>query len=159
MPPAAILDVDGTLVDTNYQHAIAWYLAFRQHDVTLPVWQIHRHIGMGGDQIVGALAGDEVESEQGDDIRAAEKALYLASIESVSVLEGARDLIEVPVEQGRHTPWDVKAAEGAGVPAVAVLTGGFSEQELRDAGAVSVFESVADLRERLGDTPLGVPAG
>jgi beta-phosphoglucomutase-like phosphatase (HAD superfamily) len=45
--PAAILDVDGTLVDTNYQHALAWYRAFRQHDELLPIWRIHRHIGMG----------------------------------------------------------------------------------------------------------------
>ena len=53
--PAAILDVDGTLVDTNYQHALAWYRAFRQHGVVLPIWRIHRHIGMGGDQLVAAL--------------------------------------------------------------------------------------------------------
>ena len=58
----AILDVDGTLVDTNYQHAIAWYQAFRRHEVVLPVWRVHRHIGMGGDQLVAALAGDEVEA-------------------------------------------------------------------------------------------------
>ena len=54
--PAAILDIDGTLVDTNYQHAIAWYRAFLQSDVVLPLWRIHRHIGMGGDQLVAALA-------------------------------------------------------------------------------------------------------
>jgi beta-phosphoglucomutase-like phosphatase (HAD superfamily) len=46
MPPAAILDVDGTLVDTNYHHAIAWLRAFRQNEVVLPIWRIHRHIGM-----------------------------------------------------------------------------------------------------------------
>ena len=50
--PAAILDVDGTLVDTNYHHAIAWFRAFRALDVTLPLYRIHRHIGMGGDQLV-----------------------------------------------------------------------------------------------------------
>ncbi len=65
MPPAAILDIDGTLVDTNYQHALAWYRAFRQHGVVLPIWRIHRAIGMGGDQLVAALAGDEVEGEHG----------------------------------------------------------------------------------------------
>jgi len=61
MPPAAILDIDGTLVDTNYQHAIAWYRAFRRNGELLPLWRIHRHIGMGGDQLVQALCGDEVE--------------------------------------------------------------------------------------------------
>ena len=61
MAPVAILDIDGTLVDTNYHHAIAWYRAFRQHGLVLPLWRIHRHIGMGGDQLVAALAGDGIE--------------------------------------------------------------------------------------------------
>ena len=47
-PPAAILDVDGTLVDSNYQLALAWYRAFRLHGITIPVWRCHRAIGMGG---------------------------------------------------------------------------------------------------------------
>ena len=41
---AAILDVDGTLVDSNYQHALSWYRAFRRFDITLPVWRLHRHV-------------------------------------------------------------------------------------------------------------------
>jgi len=53
------------------------------------------------------------------------------------------------------TPWDVEAAKRAGVPTIAVMTGGFSEEELRDAGAVAVFESVAELLERLAETALG----
>jgi HAD superfamily hydrolase (TIGR01549 family) len=216
MPPAAILDIDGTLVDTNYQHAIAWFLAFKQHEVFLPVWRIHRHIGMGGDQLVEALAGKDVDEEKGDDIRSAEKALYLASIESVEPFSGARELICDLKDQGREvvlassakqqevdhyldlldardladgwttsadveetkpepdlvvaaldklgtkdavmvgdTPWDIKAAAQAGVPTVAVLTGGFSEAELRDAGAVAVFENMEELRAGLASTPLG----
>ena len=94
MPPAAILDIDGTLVDTNYHHAIAWFRAFRQHDIVLPIWRIHRHIGMGGDQLVGSLCGDDTEEEKGDDIRAAEKVLYSELIGEVEPLEGARELIE-----------------------------------------------------------------
>jgi HAD superfamily hydrolase (TIGR01549 family) len=214
--PAAILDIDGTLVDTNYQHALSWYQAFRQHDVLLPVWRIHRHIGMGGDQMVKALAGDAVEADRGDDIRAAEGALYLAAIESTESFEGARELIEDLKAAGRQvvlassakakevdhyldlldarelvdswttsadveqtkpapdlvqtalekldgeeavmvgdTPWDVEAADKAGVKTITVLTGGFSEQELREAGAIAVFESIRELRERIGETPLG----
>ena len=60
---AALLDVDGTLVDANYQHAIAWYRAFREFDITLPIWRIHRAIGMGGDQLVPALLGQEVDEQ------------------------------------------------------------------------------------------------
>jgi beta-phosphoglucomutase-like phosphatase (HAD superfamily) len=93
---AAILDVDGTLVDTNYHHALAWYRAFRAQDVTLPLWRIHRHIGMGSDQLVGALAGERFEAERGDDVRAAEKDLYMELIGEVRPLEGARELVEDP---------------------------------------------------------------
>jgi phosphoglycolate phosphatase-like HAD superfamily hydrolase len=53
------------------------------------------------------------------------------------------------------TPWDIEAADKARVATVAVITGGFSEQELRDAGAMAVFESVEELRKRLDETPLG----
>ena len=92
--PAAILDIDGTLVDSNYFHAVAWYRAMRAHDHTLPMWRIHRAIGMGGDQMIGALLGDEVEEREGDDIRDSEKERYFELIEEVQPLEGARGLVE-----------------------------------------------------------------
>ena len=216
MSRAALLDVDGTLIDANYHHALAWYRAFRQHGVVLPIWRIHRHIGMGSDQLVGALAGEQVEDEKGDDIRTAEKALYLALIEEVEPMAGARDLLVDLRERGHmivlassakadevehyldlldareladdwttsadveatkpepdlvhaardkagggdavmvgDTPWDCKAAAAAGVETLAVLTGGFAESELRDAGAAMVFESIEELRGRLDETPLG----
>jgi HAD superfamily hydrolase (TIGR01549 family) len=91
---AAILDIDGTLVDSNYFHTIAWYRAMREHGRTLPMWRIHRAIGMGGDQMIAALLGDEVEERQGDDIRDSEKERYMALIDEVQPLEGARGLIE-----------------------------------------------------------------
>jgi HAD superfamily hydrolase (TIGR01509 family) len=100
MAQAAILDIDGTLVDTNYHHAIAWFRAFVAHDVTLPIWRIHRHIGMGGDQIVAALAGDDVERDRGDAIRDAEKNRYKELIDEVRPLEGARQLIVDLKERG-----------------------------------------------------------
>src|SRR5437764_7791787 len=98
----AILDIDGTLVDTNYQHAIAWYRAFRQHEIVLPIWRIHRHIGMGGDQLVKALTDERTEEEKGDDIRAAEKTLYFQLIDEVQPMEGSRELIEQLKTRG-HT--------------------------------------------------------
>jgi HAD superfamily hydrolase (TIGR01509 family) len=91
--PVAILDIDGTLVDTNYQHAIAWYRAFRAQDLILPIWRIHRHIGMGGDQLVPALAGDRFEEQHGDEVREAEKNLYGELIDEVEPMDGARELI------------------------------------------------------------------
>ena len=73
--PAAILDIDGTLVDTNYQHALAWYRAFRQHGGPAGVADPPRTSAWAATSSSQALAGDEVEDEHGDDIRAAEKAL------------------------------------------------------------------------------------
>jgi phosphoglycolate phosphatase-like HAD superfamily hydrolase len=52
------------------------------------------------------------------------------------------------------TPWDVRAAESAGVKTLTVRTGGFGDDELRDAGALEVYESVAELRSKLDQTPL-----
>lgn len=213
----AILDVDGTLVDTNYQHALAWFRAFVRHDIVLPIWRIHRHVGMGGDQMVSALCGDGVEREHGDEIRSAETEEYQKLVGEVKTMESSRELIAALKERGHtvvlassakedevdvyldlldardladawttsadvestkpdpdlvhaaiqrvdaraddsvmvgDTPWDVEAAKQAGVPTVGVMTGGFAEQELTDAGAVAVFESVGDLCRRLDETPL-----
>ncbi len=98
----AILDIDGTLVDTNYQHALAWYRAFREHGIMLALWRIHRHIGMGGDQVVESLTDEETEREKGDDIRASEKERYMELINEVATMAGARDLIQVLKDRG-HT--------------------------------------------------------
>jgi HAD superfamily hydrolase (TIGR01549 family) len=92
--PAAILDIDGTLVDSNYFHTIAWFRAMREHDYTLPMWRIHRAIGMGSDQLIAALLGDEAEERDGDAIRGVEKERYFELIDEVRPLEGSRELIE-----------------------------------------------------------------
>ena len=211
----AILDIDGTLVDTNYQHALAWYRAFCEHDIVLPVWRIHRHIGMGGDQLVPALTSEQVERERGDDIREAESRCYRELIGEVRPMGDARRLIEDLHARGHKvllassakqqeldrylellearelvdgwtssadvqatkpapdivqvaldragaaadeavmvgdSPWDAEAAARAGVSTIAVMTGGFSEEELKDAGASAVYQSVAELRKDLDKT-------
>jgi HAD superfamily hydrolase (TIGR01509 family) len=213
----AVLDIDGTLVDTNYQHAIAWFRAFRANGIVLPVWRIHRHIGMGGDQLVGALTDDRTEAELGDRIRDQEKERYFELIGEVEPMAGSRELIEDLKGRGHKvvlassakadevdhyldqldareladawttsadveatkpepdlvhaalerigggagdavmigdTPWDVKAAAKAGVPTLVVRTGGFAADELRESGALAIFESVQELREQLDETPL-----
>jgi HAD superfamily hydrolase (TIGR01549 family) len=66
----------------------------REHGHSPPLWRIHRAVGMGGDQLVGALLGDDVEKRQGDDIRATEKDRYFEMIDEVQPLQGARRLIE-----------------------------------------------------------------
>jgi HAD superfamily hydrolase (TIGR01509 family) len=218
MPPSensaltVIFDIDGTLVDSNYQHVISWHRAFRQHGYAVPQWAIHRHVGMGGDQLVGALIGEEGEESDGESIREFEAGAFEELIGETETLEGASellrdlrddgatlvlsssakdkevdhyldllgardlvadwttsadveatkpepDLIEAALEKAGErrptvlvgdTPWDVKAAERAGVPTLAVLTGGFSEEELREAGAADVVTSIGELLEGRG---------
>jgi HAD superfamily hydrolase (TIGR01509 family) len=98
-----ILDIDGTLVDTNYQHTLAWQRALREHGETIPAWRIHRHIGMGGDQLVTAVAGKEVERRAGDAIRATEGERYSELIGEVALLPGARALLVALRERGATT--------------------------------------------------------
>jgi HAD superfamily hydrolase (TIGR01549 family) len=214
VPRAALLDVDGTLIDANYHHAIAWYRAFRAHGVRLPVWQIHRHIGMGGDQLVPALvpgidddlhdAIEETRSQQYaeliDEVQAFAQAheliedlnrlgatvvlassspqneldQYLELLDARNLLDAwttkddveatkpEPDLVQAALEKAAtaeavmvgDTGWDIDAARRAGLETVCVITGGWSKQELLDAGAAAVYESIEELRQNLGEAPL-----
>ena len=207
--------MDGTLVDNNYQHALAWHLALRREDILVPIWKVHRAVGVGGDKVVAEVAGDEAERRSGDAVREHETEIFDSMIDEVVPLEGASafvralkerghtvivassgsagdierfidllgigddldgwttsddvdaskpdpELVEVALEKAGggpavmvgDTPWDVTAAERAGIGTIAVLTGGFPEADLRDAGARAIYESVDDLRRQLDSSPL-----
>ena len=214
----AVLDVDGTLIDTNYQHALAWYRAFRSLGETFPIWRIHRLIGMGGDQLVAALGGEEVEARIGDAARErwveeadplmpetallpgarelivalkerghrvvlassgkphhVERALDLLDVrdladgwttsEDVEATKPAPDLLQValkklgePVDAPSvvigDSVFDVEAAKNAGMPAIVVRSGGFGDDELREAGAIAIYDTPADLMAALDETAL-----
>src|SRR3954464_12302280 len=96
----ALLDVDGTLVDTNYHHALAGSRALRAHGKTIPLVDLHRHMGMGGDQLVGEVAGEEFDREHGEDARAQEKEEYGKLIGEVQALEQATELVQALQERG-----------------------------------------------------------
>ncbi len=100
MKRLAIFDVDGTLVDSTYHHALAWQRAFREHAVELPMWRIHREIGKGGDRLVPDLAGAEVEAAHGEALRELEGARFRELIEEVRPLDGARELLVGCAERG-----------------------------------------------------------
>jgi HAD superfamily hydrolase (TIGR01509 family) len=180
------------------------------------MWRVHRHIGMGGDQLVEAVAGAVVDRRVGDSVRDAAREEFASLRDECAPLEGARELVEElkrrgfsvvlasssnaedveyfvdelgvrglvddrttadDVERTKPHPdvihaalekaatddavmvgdsrWDIEAAARAGLGTVCVITGGWSEQELRDHGAVAVFDSLVALRERLDETPLG----
>ena len=209
MQRIALVDVDGTLVDTNYQHALAWYRAFRGVGRVLPLWRIHRHIGMGGDQLVPALTDDEFDEQHGDEVRAAWAEEFAPLLGEVAPVDGAHellaglhddgvrvvlassgkpehvdafldlvdgrsvvdawttsedvertkpapDLLQVARDKATDRPddadvvvvgdstWDFVAAGRFGARGVALLAGGFSREELTDAGAAQVAESLTE---------------
>jgi HAD superfamily hydrolase (TIGR01549 family) len=182
----------------------------------LALRHLHRHVGMGGDLYVSAVAGEVVDRQIGDDVRDEWEKQFEKMIDEVVPFVGAHDLVAELKNRGhtvvlasssieKHaehfvdlleicdlvdgwttkddvdatkpepdvvkaalakagtddavlvgdTPWDVESARKAGLATIAVLTGGaYSEAELRDSGAVAVFESVKELRDRLDETPL-----
>jgi HAD superfamily hydrolase (TIGR01509 family) len=100
--PIAVLDIDGTLVDSNYQHALAWYRALRSLGETFPVWRLHRLIGMGGDQLVSALGGDELEERLGDEARKRQTEEADKLMGEIAPLPGARELLLAIKERGHQ---------------------------------------------------------
>lgn len=215
-----VFDLDGTLVDSTFHHALAWHRAFLTVGHDIPCWRLQRHIGMGGDRLVAAVAGDQVEREVGDRVREAWEREYDAMLDEPVLLPGARDLLSALGERGlqvvlasaaipRHAErvlhlldadrradaaltsedaertkpdpelleqamervdarasllvgdsvWDVEAGLRAGIPTVAVLSGGYGEDELRAAGASWVFEDPADLLANLDQVVTPVLTG
>lgn len=95
-----VFDLDGTLIDTSYHHTLAWSRAFRHHDVDVAAWEIHRHIGMGGDRLVAAVAGDDVEDTLGDEVRERWEKEYDRIIGETRLFARARDLVAAMGERG-----------------------------------------------------------
>lgn len=90
---AILFDIDGTLVDSTYHHAFAWHRAFTRYDVDVPMWRVHRTIGMGGDKLVAEVAGQDVEDRLGDQLRDAWSEEYEPVEAEVDPFPGAADLI------------------------------------------------------------------
>jgi HAD superfamily hydrolase (TIGR01509 family) len=205
---AVLFDVDGTLVDTNYLHAVTWWEAFAQAGHDVPMAWIHRAIGMGSDQLLDVLLPAERDTSADAAISAAHGALYSAYWSRLRPLPGAGDLLRAcrrhglrvvlassadpaeldvlvaalgtgeavdeatsagDVDQSKPAPdlvqvaldkaglrpaeamfvgdavWDVEACQRAGVACVGVLSGGISEAELLEAGAVRVYRDTAEI--------------
>ncbi len=211
--PAVIFDVDGTLVDTNYLHTLAWARGFREAGETVSMSAIHRLIGMGSDQLIEELVNHESEEASNGHTAHFEKLMpeiqpfpcaaeilaevhkrgakvVLASsasedeldamLEAIGPVDGSIDHIvkKDDVEESKPAPdifraaiegaeldpaaslvvgdtlWDIEAAKQCDLPVVGILTGGVSRQELEEAGAVAVYEDVAQLLRELDDSPI-----
>jgi HAD superfamily hydrolase (TIGR01549 family) len=164
-----VLDVDGTLVDSNYHHTLAWWHGFREQGYDVPAWRIHRAIGMGGDRLVSAVAGGEVERESGDGIRDSWEKHYDTVLDQVQPLPAAQDLLGTLRERGfrvalassgipRHTQHAVDVLEADDTAATTTTSEDASESkpdpELLEVAlarvdadrAVLVGDSVWDVR-------------
>ena len=212
---AVLFDVDGTLVDTNYLHAVTWWEAFRQYGHHVPMAHIHRAIGMGSDKLLDHLLPGDRDRAVDDEMRSAHTALYAPYWPRLRAFDGAADLLracanrdlrvvlassaseremralrdaldaedvvttatssgdaeqskpapdilQIALERGEVGPdaavfigdtiWDVQACKKAGLVCIAFLTGGTSREELREAGAVEVYQGPAELLESLQDS-------
>ena len=211
--PAVLFDLDGTLLDTNYFHSVSWWYALREAGEDIPMSRIHPLIGMGSDQLLVDLLGEEREGlsdlhakhykpfkkdlhafPKGAELmaevarRGAQVVLATSSkeedleqlLEALGPDEGVIDEIvhgdmvgsskpapdifavamehlDLDAEQTMvvgDTRWDIEAAAKLDVKVVCVLTGGSTRRDLTDAGAVAVYEDVAELLAQLDDSPL-----
>jgi HAD superfamily hydrolase (TIGR01509 family) len=211
--PTIIFDIDGTLVDTNYLHTMAWRQAMLEHDRNVPTWRIHRMLGASSSLLMKELLGDEDPDIQerwkelfdgvADQVRAIPGAaellrrlttlggqVVLASSSPGELVDGhlralaADDAIahvtsDADVDEAKPSPevfqvamdkagadpafclvigdatWDVESARRAGLSTIGVLSGGYGRGELTDAGAIAVYDDVAQLLAELDDSPLG----
>ena len=90
---AVLLDIDGTLIDSTYHHALAWHRAFDRHGSPPPLWRVHRTIGMGGDKLVTEVVDAETEERIGDELRDAWQEEYRRLLPEIQPLPGAAELV------------------------------------------------------------------
>jgi len=220
--PAFLLDLDGTLTDSVYQHALAWHKALELGGIELSVWRIHRRIGMSGGLLAESLAretGRSISDKEAEKMKRAHAKAFAAQMRDVRVLPGAHDLLRfltkarvpwaiatsgmlksarpllklldlpadavvisrddvqhakpdpdlwlaagarlgVPMESAiavGDSVWDLLAARRARALGVALLSGGYGQEELERAGAYRVYEDPADLLLHIDE--LGVRHG
>lgn len=216
-PRAVILDVDGTLIDTNDAHAHAWVDVCNEFGFPVAFGKVRELIGMGGDRVLPALTGLSEESETGeemkerrgkvfrerylpscrpfpgargllermsgdgmrlvvatsasaDDMKALLKAAGVADLieaktsssdaeeskPAPDIVEAALENAGVPADEAimlGDTPYDVKAANRAGVRCVALRSGGWDDAALSDAAAI--YQDAADLLAHYEESPFG----
>ncbi len=107
-PPAFLFDLDGTLIDSVYQHVLAWREALQSVDINLSVWKLHRRIGMSGGLFVNALArelGAGLDEATLARLPGLHADAYIRHFESVAPLPGAADLLAALTEHG--VPWAI----------------------------------------------------
>jgi HAD superfamily hydrolase (TIGR01509 family) len=216
-PDAVLFDVDGTLIDSNYLHAVTWWESFAKAGHDVPMRDIHRAIGMGSDQLLDALLPPDRDRGADSELVAGHDALFSVYWSRLKPLPGAPDLLRACKKRGLRvvlassagqdelrvmraalggedaideatssadvdrskpapdivqvalakaqvepdcavfvgdTVWDVQACQRAGVPCIAVLTGGIGRDELEAAGATEIYQGLRELLAGLAASSL-----
>jgi HAD superfamily hydrolase (TIGR01509 family) len=144
---AVLFDVDGTLVDTTYLHAVCWWEAFAQAGQDVPMARIHRCIGMGSDQLLDELLPADRDTSADDDISAAHGALYSVYWSRLRPLPGAADLVRACHQHGLRVVLASSANPGELDKLQAVLGAGEAVDEATSAGDVDQSKPAPDLVE------------
>jgi len=215
--PVFLFDLDGTLVDSVYQHVLAWKAALDAEKIELSVWRIHRKIGMSGGLFANQLLREthaEIDPARGERLRRAHAEAYQALGRSIRPLPGARELLgflsaakipwaiatsgrmetarvnlvalgvdpdkdavvtrdqvkyakpdpdlflaaaarlNAPIERAivvGDSIWDMLAATRCRALGVGLLSGGYGPDELRQSGAIRVYDDPADLLSHIDE--------
>jgi HAD superfamily hydrolase (TIGR01509 family) len=216
-PQAVLCDLDGTLLDSNAQHAEAWQKAFEHFGISTAFDQVVHQIGKGGDHLIPVFVPEHdrdrlqkpleeyrkqlfrreylshikpfpgardlllkmksagiriaiASSSNKDDLKKFKEIAHITDLvdEETSaddadrskpapdIFQATLDRLKLPADRVLalgDTPWDIEAAQKAGVQTVAVTSGGWSEQGLREAGAIEVYPSVAELSLHFEHSP------
>jgi HAD superfamily hydrolase (TIGR01509 family) len=124
--PAVLFDVDGTLVDSNFHHVVAWHRAFLDVSREVPCWRILGLIGRSGSELVRILLGDELADAHGSHVEKLHTRYFVDSASAVRPLPGARELLEAIAELG----WRAVLATSAGEEELSVLRDALNAEDL-----------------------------
>jgi HAD superfamily hydrolase (TIGR01509 family) len=138
MERAAVFDVDGTLVDTNHLHVVTWWEAFRQAGHDVPTHAIHRSVGLGSQDLIARLLGEERDKDQDAELSAAHKALYGQYFDRLPALRDADRLLR----RLHQDDWRVVLATSASGPELSAL-----RRALDADDAITATASADDVEE------------
>jgi HAD superfamily hydrolase (TIGR01509 family) len=126
--PAVLFDVDGTLIDSNFHHVVAWHRAFLDIGKEVPCWRILGLIGRSGSDLVRILLGDDLAEQHGSHVKKLHTGYFVDFAPLLRPLPGARELLEAIQERG----WRAVLATSAGQPELAVLREALDAEDLID---------------------------
>lgn len=181
-----LFDVDGTLIDSTYFHTVAWWQAFRQQGLEVPMASIHRHIGMGGDKMLERLLPENSDEDFRDTVQRAHGAIFSTFWPTIRPFESARTLLQTCAESGLAValassaherdlhvlrslldaePWIDCATSSADAaeskPSPDILLAALEKLHLKAADVAFVGDSVWDVQAaaRLGIETIGLTCG